>query len=260
VGEDLVKKYYSFLVAWIQKFTEELARPFNFLGIILGVLGFYGINNSSIPFSNFFGLAFIPFIVYCLYKSFPNFGVSPSAVIGKRLKIAELDNLNETVIRVGLLGRSSVGKTTFLNSTVNRSEPKRKTLFPYATIVRIEHSGIEKYIAFVDSVGESTASQAKILSLADLHCLFIDHNASDKNKRYLLKRLHSHVTLATDLAKARPAPASEKAIILIANKSDLWDSSDVSVEKMRETVARCREELLNGNGIKLVGRFSQMRK
>jgi hypothetical protein len=128
-----------------------------------------------------------------------------------------------------------VGKTTFLNAVLNKTEPKRRTAKPYAVVVQLPDTDPAKFAAVIDSVGERFENQFAVAMEAELICVFLDHNSSSTRRDYKRQRINDERRLIEQIAETKQArrEGANKAIV-VQNKFDLWKDRPASVAAMRQ--------------------------
>lgn len=242
-------KIGTFLSVWKVKFIDRLLSGLNALALIVTLLGFFGLTAGSLPYAGWLLLALPGTAAWAAIRSLPRFRVSPSEVVGKKIELEELDSILSHVPIVGLLGVHEVGKTTFLNAVLHKTEPKRRTAKPYAVVIQLPDAEPGSFIAIVDSVGERYENQFQVILKSDVVCIFLDHNPSDAISDVAGNRINDEQHFLDQIVLTRRANTrgADRAVI-VQNKTDLWNGNP----KTRSTMDR-----LSANAVKAIGSVSR---
>ena len=247
-----------FLATWRVKLWDRLLAFLTLVTLVITLVGFFGLTAASVPRANLAFLLVPAYLVWVGYKTVPQFYLTPSAIVGRRLEMAELDKLLVKVFTVGLVGITDAGKTTFLDAVRHRKEPKRRTAAPYAVIVVLPDRNQTKYIAIVDSVGQLFDNQFDVVRHSDLVCLFLDHNTSDTLPKSNSSRLNKQREFVDQIARTHEYETlGARSILLLGNKSDLWSGTQATSVAMGKLLNHCENRLSVGAGFQKVRRIDQ---
>jgi GTP-binding protein EngB required for normal cell division len=240
-----------FLRVWGRKFLDKIFDAFNITKAIASILAAVGLTFAKVPYAWLLYFLAPGIILFLLYKSLPKFHLHPSEIANRRIELEELDSLLEPITSVGLLGKSAVGKTTFLCSITGRRHEGRQTEKPYAVIVQLPDDYPAKYIALIDSVGEQDYNQYEVLKQSTVVCLFVDNTPLHRTAKAVpvrKERTNDHERLLEQLILAKKgAKVAASKLILVENKFDLWKRTEAARNQMNLFFDKCAREARRGN-------------
>lgn len=219
-----------FFKSWISNVLKALDAAFNRVAIIASIVAFFGLQYSNVSHS------WIVLLILAIYALFIVVIAKPPYVPPVNLAMPiDIDKINgalASTLHVGIIGHQGTGKTTFLNATVARNSVKQQTAKPYGQFVSIPDSSPPKSIVLIDSVGSKEHIQFMVQSMATNLIFMIDHNESDTEINARKDRLANHITLAEQVIHtATDNGVIIDKILIIANKSDLWQQDAVAAEE-----------------------------
>lgn len=247
------EKIAGFCSVWWIKFRDRVTSGLQAAAVIASIFAFFGLSLVGSTYSLWIlGLVLLLLLFWAL-RSLPRFHVHPSDIAGRKIEIEELERLLTKIEVVGLVGIDETGKTTFLNSIAHRSEPTRRTEKPYCVVIAMPDQSPTTYVAIIDSVGQRYENQFQVMEKADLVCLFLDHNASDRTRDVDDQRVIDHSRFVDQLVRTHATRGAQaNSIIVVGNKSDLRRRSPAS----RESMATLVDQTVNN----LRPRFGSVRK
>lgn len=233
---------------WMGKFIQELNGTSGLAslgGAILAFISFGGWNAFSSTLTAFTGVLGIITTVIAIaiaaYKAIPPKFRHPADLVGQRLTLDKLNNIDPPLLKLGVVGPGMVGKTTLVSRILQQVPPHQRTQGVHAYVAALQISRMP-YVAMLDGPGQMYADQFEIASHADILCIILDHHNSDNEKKIDERRIQDHLLFQKQLrgylAKQTQKPT---CVHLLLNKRDLWEDSSVSQEEKR----RLKELLLN---------------
>ncbi|MDP1737043.1 MAG: GTPase [Caulobacter sp.] len=235
-----------FVGRWVANFLKRLQEPFNWFGGVVGILSWVGLFQFSDL--NLYGSSavFVLFIIYLLWKSFPDAYLRVSSLTNRRLELADLDRILTPFKTVAILGNSSVGKSTFLSAASNRDIPDGATEAPYAVVVPIPDTRPTQFVGFIDTVGREYPNQVQMIERADALLIFLDHNSSGDDVALESVRMkeHERSTEGNIVPAIRQSSGEYDGVLIVANKADLWGSAPEAVEKMNALAVGAKDKIL----------------
>jgi hypothetical protein len=171
------------LIEWVKAIFNNIRTVQGVFGLLVTSGTVIGITVTNTPIKEI--LIGLLTIVLCIvvYISKPRIIFRLNDYLGKKLELSDLKDIPFKLPKIGLLGVSFVGKTTFLEALEFNSPPPERTSRPYACIIKIPKdvqisNSKLKYTIFIDSVGTRHETQFEILKQCNIVCLFLDHNDS----------------------------------------------------------------------------------
>lgn len=148
----------------------------------------------------------------------------PENLIGKKLNVEELQNIDPPLRRLGLLGPELAGKTTLLDHIRQHSAANERTERVYAVVIPLPTSPIS-YVALIDGAGNEYVQQFKVADHSDIVVIILDHNSSSTDSRPDLLRLRRNEAFLEQFkGYLRTLPSQRPDHIhFMLNKQDLWE-------------------------------------
>ncbi len=164
--------------------------------------------------------------IYAAVAGFPKKKLNPNDHIGQRISLNDMQNLSETILKIGVFGASSSGKSTFLEHAITSNRQVAVTHDITATIVSLQTNPPKK-VSLLDGDGKTLAQQFKIVKHADAVFIFLDHTASNIGDSLDNERLKKHEEYLNQLGAYLKDEQIHnlKQIHFVLNKKDLWNSS-----------------------------------
>lgn len=209
-----------------------------------------------VTFASFFGIAATnlhpatPWVVigvttlWIIIQSLPRVYLHPADYMNKRLSLADLDKMLLDIPRVGLMGSSSVGKSTFLSRVSHFEGPSQETEAPYAVIVALPDQNKGKYIALIDTVGRKYPSASQVISDSDAVIVFLDNSSRSGDELIASNRMKMHREIvASNITPSLEVAEKCKYVLVLVNKADLWGGNSKSCLKMSRFANEIRDQL-----------------
>lgn len=209
---------------WPERFGQEITRT-------SGVVGFVGVGLAaagavlSAPVVAVVGAITVAgAAVVSATRAIPPKLRSPNELLGKIIKINELDNIYPAVQKLGIIGASSAGKSTLLNRVRHEIPLAERTDELYAVIVALQATGGE-YIALIDGAGQEYEQQFIVAENSDLLTIVLDHNESDSVVKANNERIKNQDEFIEQIIFSLKRKGVKKRIHMLLNKRDVWEKS-----------------------------------
>lgn len=226
----------TFLRNWLSNFLKSLDAAFSRVAIAITIIAFLGVQLADVPLLPYVIYAFLAYILVLLAISKPPYVPPPN--LSEPIDIAVVNSYLATTPRVGVVGLRKVGKTTFINATVARRPDERETAKPYGQFVLVPDTKPEKHVVLLDSVGAREHVHFLIQTMATTLVFIIDHSETSDLSAVDDVRINSHKELARQLIHAAvDNNVIVDRIIVVANKSDLWQADERSVAVVGSVMA-----------------------
>ncbi|BAY46255.1 hypothetical protein SAMD00079811_38630 [Scytonema sp. HK-05] len=217
---------------WFGRFTQELNLTSGLAslgGLILSIIAFVGLNAFSSTLAALVGILGIIIAVIAItipaWKAIPPRLKNANTLVGQRLNLEKLQEVDPPLLKLGVVGPELVGKSTLLMRILHQTPAKVRTdtVHAYVTSLKIEPF---HFIALLDGPGEMYANQFQVATPANILLIVLDHHASDNEKSIDEARIQKHIDfqkqLRWHLREQNNKPAS---IHLLLNKRDLWEKN-----------------------------------
>lgn len=168
-------------------------------------------------------------LLYAGYRGIPPELKSASELVGTSVPIQVLDEIDHPILKLGIVGSSQSGKTTFLQQVLQQPPETTRTHKVYAAIVALQTTPVT-YIALIDGDGEQFAHQFEVVENADFILIFLDHNLGDANVAKSKERIDEHDRFIKQLEFHLKQRKQIARVHLVLNKRDLWEKSKSSDE------------------------------
>jgi hypothetical protein len=225
----------SFWRQWGLNLLAVLDSSFTRLAVGASIVGFFGGSFAKLPYAWGFLVALGLLLLGLVLWTKPPFSPPPS--LAGPLELQAVNEFLAETPRVGILGLQGVGKTTFLDATVSRPSQRKQTEKPYGQFVAIPDSSPERHLVLIDSVGGRAHVQFLVQGMAATVLFFVDHNEDHEVQEVDPARLEGHRELARQLVHvSTDQNILVDRIIVVANKSDIWQSNESSSHEMSALV------------------------
>ena len=220
----------------------------------LGVtLLLFGINNNSLTFITL-GIVFATLIILVfVISSLPPKKLNSAKEVGNIIELTEIDKYHPRIMRLGVLGVSSTGKTTFANGLRSKPMPNRRTQTLSVKIFSTNNNP-NKYIGIIDGPGNLTSDQFQVLKNSEVIIVMLDHNSSREEISVNQSRLDLQKQFLFQLKNYIHRNNLEpQKILLVLNKKDLWNQlSDADKDSLTNWFENEVQDWENGNYSKVV--------
>lgn len=229
-----IKKYMVLFDRNWNGFLGKLKSTYSGFGSSLTVIGFIMIligvvyPDNSFPYLLQFGLGSIFIIgLVCLYIARPDKVTKIDKYKDKHIPIMEINQIHPLPFKIGVVGCSSSGKTTFLNKVnFNREQLNRTNEIyaaPFKLPSRLSKDGCN--LVVVDGDGKNQSQQFDIMNHVDFLVVFFDHNESNTDASVVDARLEEHEKFMEQMLFHIKKCKQLKYVHLVFNKHDLWGNS-----------------------------------
>ncbi|PHR19100.1 MAG: hypothetical protein COA41_07840 [Sphingopyxis sp.] len=232
-----MKKYIK---SWGQNTLSFFDATFSRVAIFSSIVAFAGFRFADIPYSDWVLIGFGVYIALGIVVSKPKYIAPPNP--NSRIPIEHVNEQIANSMGIGLIGLASSGKTTFLDATVSRAYDGKETARPYGQLVRIPDTEPPQQVMLVDSVGAKNHIQFTVQAMSVRILFFIDHNPEGAAEEISAGRVSEHVELAKQVSHAAiDQNLIIDKIVIVANKSDQWQTSDDSSRGMLSLANQVRD-------------------
>lgn len=236
----------KFARSWFNNTLQFLDATFSRMAIFSSIVAFAGFQLADFPYSRWVIVFLLIYIIFGIVVSKPKYIAPPNPT--SRIPIELVNEQLAHTVGVGLVGLASSGKTTFLDSTVSRPYDGKETARPYGQFVRIPDTEPPKQILLIDSVGAKNHVQFTIQALSSRLIFFLDHNEAGNAEAMDGDRIADHEELAQQVSHAAiDQNLIIDLIIVVANKSDQWQGSPATVQRMKEAADIVRQIFINSS-------------
>lgn len=167
--------------------------------------------------------------MYAAIRGVPPKMRQASEFVGQNVSLETLQSINPPILKLGIVGYTQSGKTTFLKQALQQITETNRTSNVYATILTLQTSPT-KYIALLDGDGEQFPQQYQVAADADILIVLVDHNQGNNMTEKSLDRIEDHNRFLKQLEYYIRSNKPLEKLHLIMNKRDLWESSTNSKE------------------------------
>jgi hypothetical protein len=189
-------------------------------GILTGVVGVIVTAPIAVIIG---GVTVAATITYAVVSGFPKKKINANDYIAKPMTLAEMQNLSEDLLKIGIFGTSSSGKSTFIKHATVSNNVIPVTHEITATIALLQSSPPRK-IALLDGDGKNFSQQFKVVNHSQVLIVFLDHNSGDAELTINNNRLtrHEEYLLQLEGFLKTEKVGKIKLIHFVLNKKDLW--------------------------------------
>ncbi|MEN3756541.1 GTPase domain-containing protein [Aeromonas veronii] len=207
-----------------QQFMAHLTASSAVLGLMGIVISAIGATISK-PQLLYIGFGTVLLVIlYAVCRSIPPKLKSASEFVGQDIAIDELDDIFPPILKVGIVGSTQSGKTTFLRQALQKAPETTRTNRVYASIVALQKAPT-KYIALLDGDGDQFSQQFQVAEHADLLLVFLDHSLGNDSIEKSTVRIEEHDRFIKQLISHIKNGRIRRAHVLL-NKRDLWETAD----------------------------------
>ena len=213
-------------VNWAKRFFSALlsSNPLlAILGIAFSSLGVVFSETTAI-YVGVLSLAIV--VIFTAWKSRPPKRLSVERLADQEdpISLRDLQHLDTPVIKLGLLGDTQSGKSTFRQIALQVQPRAQKTIRIDAIITPLRTSR-PSFAALIDGDGTLYDQQLQICDHAEFILLFVDHNVGDHNSVVSQTRLEQHDTFLKQV-QYRIGNIRPRRLHFILNKRDLWEGAE----------------------------------
>ena len=230
---------------WPQRFGKALMDTGGVVGLIGVGISAVGATIAAPVVITIGGVTIGGALLYAGYRGIPHRMLSASEIVGTSPTLIELEDINPPIFKLGIVGYTQSGKTTFLRQALHQEPGTTRTSKVYATILALQSSPVT-YVALLDGDGEQLPQQFEVAEKADLLLVFLDHNQGDDNIAKSKERLEEHDRFMRQLEfyMSRRKPLTHLHLVL--NKRDLWERSK-GADELRDWLAAHVSHLKGAN-------------
>jgi GTPase SAR1 family protein len=245
-------------------FWGKLKNTYQGFGNSLTIVGFFMtlialiFPDHTFPYLLHFGVASaILAALVCLYQAWPEKVITIEKYNNKNIPLNEISMIHPLPFKIGVVGCSNSGKTTFLNKVnFNRSQLTRTNEI-YASVFKLPpRLSIKKCnTVVVDGDGKNQSQQFDIMDHVDFLIVFFDHNEGNVNARVVQSRLDEHEKFIEQMIFHWKKCKNIKFVHLVLNKQDLWKNS-ADIKKLKDFLEKAILQLKQVGEFKVSASFN----
>ena len=217
---------------WYKRFIQELNGTSGLAslgGALLALISFTGQNLFSGLIAALMGSIGIVITTVAVgiaaWKAIPPVLKKSADLVGKRLFLDELTNIDPIPLKLSVVGTPMVGKSTLISRILQQVPPNQRTNSVYAYIAALQ-TVPPHYLAMLDGSGQMYADQFEIAASADVLCIILDHHSSDTERTVDEARIEEHLAFHEQLRGYLGRQTRKLTWVhLLLNKRDLWESA-----------------------------------
>jgi len=210
---------------WHRRFGRRLTETGGIVGIVGLALTAVGATVAS-PIVLIAGsVAAGGALIYSGVRAIPPRMSPATQNVGKNLRIEDLRSIHPPVLRLGVVGYTQAGKTTFIERALDRPGLATRTNRVYATVLALQ-TRPTKYVALLDADGHQYAQQFVVAENADFLIVFVDHNSGSDDLAISRERQDDHTRFLDQLQGCLTRRERPQRLHLLLNKRDLWEQSE----------------------------------
>lgn len=213
---------------WPKRFGNALTETSGIISIAGVGISAVGATVAAPALFIFGGITISLAVLYAGYRGIPPKLKSGSELVGLTIPIEELDEIDHPILKLGIVGSTQSGKTTFLQQALQRPAGTTRTNKVYASVVALQTTPT-KYIALIDGDGDQFAQQFQVAEHADFLLIYLDHNLGDISVAKSKERIEEHDRFMKQL-ESHIKKRHITRIHVVLNKRDLWEKSKNAVE------------------------------
>ncbi|XXX72903.1 GTPase [Sorangium sp. So ce134] len=174
-----------------------------------GIVGVGGIILSTIPLVGLSGNIAIATVALgiatatgafglVIWKALPPKQLDPTTLIGKKISVSDLENIDPPLRAVGIVGPGNAGKSTLVSRIAAETPPNELTEKATAQVTILQ-TNPPVNIALIDGRGNMYADQFTAAAPAEFLCILLDHSASDSDPKPDDSRIRDHIQFSEQL-------------------------------------------------------------
>lgn len=171
-------------------------------------------------------------LLYAGCKGIPPKMLPASERVGLKFSLDELKSIDPCILKLGIVGTTQSGKTTFTNFILQKSPETSRTNKIYATIVALQTTP-PLYVALLDGDGYQMWQQFEIAEKADFILVLVDHNQSNVSINTSNERIKEHDNFLKQIEFHIKNHNCSACVHLLFNKRDLWERSRKSSQLLQ---------------------------
>lgn len=216
-----------FFGEWATRVGAFLTGPAGILSTVFSLLAIVGLGSIEIP-KIWAIYAAIAALFALLILTAPKARYYPGDLTNRRLELKQLEGILREFKKIGVLGNSFTGKSTFVGAVSNIPHDDKQSERPYAVMVAMPHGPRTNYIALIDTVGKEYPSQVQAMSDADGLLIFVDNDPGSTSHDVESDRARSHFDISERniVPSLRALEREFRFILVVLNKSDLWQHDE----------------------------------
>lgn len=217
-------------------FLNNLKKLFNSIGtyitFISTIMMLIGIKfpDNSFPYIFEIGLlSFILSLIWIVFEAWPEKILTIKDLNNTQISLENLNKIHPAPFKLGIIGCSKSGKTTFLQKASFSRKPLVRTNEIYANVFQLpDHLNTKGKIILLDGDGKQHPQQFNIMERSNLIIIFFDHDESNDIDVLNNDRKNEHNIFFQQLIFNLRNCTNLKYIHIVINKHDLWGKSQDS--------------------------------
>ncbi|EXD15277.1 hypothetical protein J479_2462 [Acinetobacter baumannii 1297] len=219
--------------------------------------------DNSFPYMLEFGIgsSFVGIIWY-VYQAWPDKLLKLESYANKPIPLVEISKIFPPPFKVGVVGCSKSGKTTFFQKANFIRKPLTRTNEVYANVFQLPAhlSAEKKNLIIFDGDGKQHTQQFDIMNHVNLLIIFFDHNENDSAIEIVEERLKDHQNFFEQLKFHIKNCHNLHYIHLVLNKNDLWGDSPEEKQILSNWFNKFSQDLSYLGGVKVSLSFEHSNK
>ncbi len=174
-------------------------------------------------------------LILVVYLSWPEIIIKTKDKLGQNIALETAEKLRPKILKIGIVGLSSVGKTTLTENIIQSKYSNERTVHT-SIIVCNNRIKPNEYFGLIDGPGNNTPEQFQIIRNSDILIILFDHNLQENDIKINDDRLRDVSNLNNQFRNLFNQNGIKlEQIHLILNKKDLWiKEDDLNKEKLKE--------------------------
>lgn len=209
---------------WPRRFGRPLTEASAYVGVIGVGISAVGASVAAPALLIAGAVTIGSALLYAGYRGIPPKLKAASELVGSRVSLQALDEIDRPILKLGIVGSTQSGKTTFIQQALQQPPETTRTNKIYATVVVLQTTPTS-YIALIDGDGEQFAQQFEVTEHADFLLIFLDHNLGDSSAAKSKERIEEHDRFIKQLEFHIRQRKHISRLHIILNKRDLWEKS-----------------------------------
>lgn len=209
---------------WPRRFGQALTETSGIVGLAGVGISAFGATVTAPAILIAGGVTIGGALLYAGYRGIPPTLKTASELVGSKVPLQVLDEIDRPILKLGIVGSTQSGKTTFLQQALQQPPETSRTNKIYAAIVALQTTPTI-YIALIDGDGEQFAQQFEVAEHADFLLIFLDHNLGGSSVAKSKERIKEHDGFIKQLEFHIKQRRHISRLHVIFNKRDLWEKS-----------------------------------
>lgn len=225
---------------WPRRFGKALTETGGVVGLVGLGLSAVGATGAGPVVLGIGGVTVGSSLLYAGWRAVPPKMQSATELVGKNVSLRSLEAIDPPILKLGIVGYTQAGKTTFLQKALHREPGTTRTNKVYAAVLSLQMAPTT-YIALLDGDGEQLPQQFEVAEHADFLLVFLDHSQADDNIAKSKDRLEDHDRFLQQLEFQMKRRGQLRHLHFVLNKRDLWERSKSAAELQQWLTAHAKQ-------------------